>query len=254
MKLYRVIPSLILSVLLVISSLSPAMATRNSPAFTPQDYVAYLTARGEVEPEALKIRKQFLKLSSKDQQQFIDYMSNPKIMEEMFNTPVSENSKKELHNGDIVIEHKTETEIVSETEPKEEKKLLSSLTALFCGSCFATPSVKTIRLTDYRTIKICGSNVGHFTAWVLYTVKGNTVVSVNDGNGSYAGWWPVIIEKESVSKYIHGNKAQTCVVWNRKPPVIGNVSFGFSWVVTFHHDVIGNASGGKSHRFYQIGV
>lgn len=133
------------------------MAAKHS-TFTPQDYVQYLTERGKEDPQALKGRQHFLNLSDENQQNFIDYMCDPKIIKEIFNTPVPENSKKVLLNGDIVLEHKTETELISETEVVNEtkdNKILPSITALFYGSCFAAPKaqpIKTFRLTDVRTI------------------------------------------------------------------------------------------------------
>ena len=109
--------------------------------------------------------------------------------------------KKGLYGGDIVIEHKTETRVIEEEQEEKNTSLLSPLASIFLNSCFASPSVKTIRLADVQYITVANVRVATFTAWVLYSAQGSEVKSVLDGNGYFSNFWHVTVEKDYVSKY-----------------------------------------------------
>lgn len=251
--MYRVLCSVMLAFMLLLTNMSSSGAAlekeTKQPVMTSEEYEDFLVERGKVDAEALKVKEQFAKLSPKKKGKFLSYISDPKILEETLTTVVPENSSKELYDGDIVVESKTEKEEIEEA-PAEDKSFATAMTAMFYSSCNAAPAIKTIKLSDTKVIKIGSVKVASFTVWVLYKAQGSTVKSVVNGNGYFSNWYPVSIKKNTVSKYVHGNKAQTCIVWQIGPIIVGDLNMSF---MSFnrHHDVVGNAQGGKSYRWFK---
>lgn len=219
--------------------------------FTPTSYAKYLLEKGKTDPEYLKAREKFLKFTPAKQQKIMYYINRPQILLDALETTATDNSKKELYGGDIVIKNQTEKTTISEDiDATKEEGFWDKLASVFETKSYAAPGVNTIRLTDTRHLEAVGYPVLHFTVWVVYTAKGNQVTSIVDGGGYYKNNLPVNVSKNSTSKYIHGNKAQTCIVWYIKPLVLPNLGLDF-YNRVWHHDVIGNAQGGKSYRFYE---
>ena len=218
---------------------------------TPEDYIQYLTEKGKTESDALKVKAQFQKLPSQKQKKFVEYLNDPAILKAIF-SDVDPNTNKVLYGGDVVISHtvtQEETAIPAKEEQREGglKNIIGMITPLFLSTADAAPAKKQFSLQDKRTVKSYGIIVGCYSVWLKYEASGPTVTKIIGGNGSYTNSYPcTTITKESCDKYIYGNKAHTAVVW---AVTIGIPGLNFTGNV--HHHVLGNASGGKSYRFWK---
>lgn len=209
---------------------------------SPKDYIKYLEERGKIDSEALKIRDQFCELSVKKQEKFISYLNKPEVISKVLKTPVEANAEKALYGGDIVISHKTKSEIVDVNGDP-------NLKGTFAKKNSHGHKLYTFKVTDVREVKFPGGIPQcKFTAWVIYQSKGKKkVTSVIGGNGNIVNWCPFWkITKDSVENYVHDNKAITEIVYKTNCPLAPYDVFSFNK----HHHVIGFADGTKTYRFF----
>lgn len=214
---------------------------------TPQDYIDSLNKLGKSNPEVLKTKERFIKLSEEKKQRFMKYITDPVVLEEILQAMCSQNKKVELYGGDIVV---TNTEIIEEIEDSryiEPKGFSDFLSSVLIGEVMAAPVVKDYKVTHHREAKVLGLSINSVYNWVLYKSKNNKEVTQIISAGSYAHAAPplYIVEKITEERYIFRNKAHNCVKYKYAP-------FVTPWVTTkvVHHDIIGNAAGGSSYRLW----
>jgi hypothetical protein len=236
-----------------IAEIIPARATFEDIK-DPQSYERYLEERGEKEPEALKIKKQFQELSNKQKLKFIYYIKNPQIFDEVLKaqSKLSENSTKELYNGDIVIRRLNITSILRVDNCSTSAHWYDKFSSILVNTACAASKIYHMKAEDTRETYTLGIKAFEFRAWVIYNSQDKkTVTSIQDGNGSATNYWITNkVIKDSVTKYVLGNKAHTCILWkitwNLSLPLIDPTAIASTW----NHHVLGSANGGKTYRFY----
>lgn len=239
----RLILSFILTVSLLANSISLTYATKSTgPVVNAKQYEAFLTEKGKADSESLKIRTQFQNLTSEKKNKFLNYISNPKIIEEVMDTYVPENSSIKLHNGDIIIRNIVKSEIVPEKfDP------VNSLLNNFFGNAYAADKIENMYVEDKREVCAFGILSLTFKTWVSYKAKNKkTIVSITGGNGSCTHHLIVgSVEKVEVSTFIMANKAVCKATW-RQYIDLGLSKLGMSMNVkqdVWTHRVIGMPNG-----------
>lgn len=118
---------------------------------TPEAYLDYLTEQGKANPEALKAKGQFIKMSSEKKQKFMKYINDPQVVASVFKEMVAlQQERKELFGGDVIIEnheYTTEKELYEEASPSILHRLLSSI---FINEVAAAPIYKGMFSRTYR--------------------------------------------------------------------------------------------------------
>lgn len=223
-----------------------------SEVSTPQEYIDFLVEKGKTDPEALKVKGQFEKLPTKKQKRFVEYLNDPELVKALF-SDIEPNTEKKLYGGTVVIKHTLEQNEIISDAPEEPstglKHIVGMMAPCFLSTVEAAPVKKQFQLKHTKAVEAFGINVSWYNVWLKYEAIGTKVTKIIGGNGYYSNVYPCTgISMQSCDKYIYGNKAHTAVVWSVSIGVPGINATG-----TVHHHVLGNASGGKSYRFWKEG-
>jgi hypothetical protein len=192
-----------------------ATATQGTAAMaTPSAYIKALswdiakaTVKGDDVTDEKQVLAQFKALSPEDQNEYIGYLNDPKVMQAFFDSSdaASNDDPKALIAKDATTKYNEDVSFEGGGSVEHESGDASGVSSLASWTDKATYSHK---------MKIYGITVTKLTVWVRYkATRGAIVTALNSGSSKVNFNLAVVLSSDNARPWVGGNRAHAETVW-----------------------------------------